>query len=389
MHTVILPNLIILVFVEHVNLAMSNFSNWRKLIVKHNLGLYKFVCIKVNTVSSGINRNKSVIEMCVTCMQTVFRKMGLTDTKQIVNAENSISPEANIDERAYELTHSKVGSGSSKTLDNEVINEIALIPERLVKLRRTCSKYTALEGKAANVGEIYDIDDDFEIERYAKKLDNLGTYPIYQDCKIPRAYGINRNYENGVSNIVFQTWESSSSKLPVTTMKRDIQYRTGKTQKDQRYRQTKSQNSNSNHVEKTRRNLDDLRGKTEEYDGMGPRYVSKSITMPFNNFCVFSTSIENDSSTECVSSDSRDHTCANDPKHFEGTYQKRVNLHRKLHIPEASDASADFRCNNQLNGKKQYRLLRYPLRVKVHPYSDICEVSLPRNILHDLQVSSV
>ena len=337
--------------------------------------------------------------------------------------------------KAFEPTHRITYAVS---MDTEIRNEIKPTAERAIKLKRTCSKYTALEGKVANVGEVYDIDedlasdtDDSEVELIQPEQDvktNPNEIPIRT---IKTGYHTHLKHQHSVTkrnkhkidrqrhadfrreHVAAECYSRDSFKempsvteIPGLCFERDLTESNSDIKRcDQRRERAKPMKKSKLVAWEPLKSNDLYNSSTttnnnSPYFGIGGinklhtedndyvnNYISTSIVMPFNNICIFSTDTEN------IISDSK-----NDP--YNDKTRSTCEPHRVFQVIPDNKASSkpsgtvirtgDSKDISQKDKtKKTYRLLRYPLRVKVNPYSDVCEVSLPKRMLDDLQVSAV
>ena len=88
---------------------------------------------------------------------------------------------------------------NSESRTSAMTNDVRIVPNRATKLKRTCSKYTAFEGKIANVGEVYDMDDQCEMESARSEMHTgkMAT-PCYQKRLQQRNY--TRNGRHSLEN---------------------------------------------------------------------------------------------------------------------------------------------------------------------------------------------
>ena len=399
--------------------------------------------------------------------------MGVPESKMPYHRENSINPANGSDNPDCEMsacTNNKSNQKSDadmtamKTLDSKsskkadqdmvVMNTIVRRRDRAVKLKRTCSKYTALDGKAADAGEIYEIDEQSEHDLTAN-ADIDTFFAFHATCVSDRPDVCNEELEQDTTNATSQINDIGIAEERVTSCcaeyageeQREVRKnrsRSGRKgshlRRNQRnfgddYFPRKSREEFSNaigasesntdiylpasesinkHKCNSRRRCDESNDKlskkfawpcsgsfsissnadfenestdetndsykpVEDYYADG-NYISKSVAMPYNNLCLFSTnmeSLERDLQT--------DNYLSKTTKLGDETARKAEHVYRQKVVNVFSESNID----DEMNSKNTYSVVRYPLRIKVNPFSDVCEVSLPKRMLDDLQVSRV
>ena len=97
---------------------------------------------------------------------------------------------------------------NSESRTSAMTNDVRKVPNRATKLKRTCSKYTAFEGKIANVGEVYDMDDQCEMESARSEMH---TGKMATPCYQKRLQ--QRNYTRNGSHSLENTGDSIKKRL--------------------------------------------------------------------------------------------------------------------------------------------------------------------------------
>ena len=401
--------------------------------------------------------------MCVACFEALLRIMGLSESKKTYRRENSINPANGTDNPGFGIcAHSNnksvekldvdmtvvtnLDDKSSRKVDHvkSAMNTVCRKRDRAVKLKRTCSKYTALDGKAANEGEIYDIDDqsDHGGDNAKSDADKDMPFDFHAKCVLDRPDTCKEELEKDHSSA--PSHGKDTERLEEGVGKPSLKYvsvgeeqRTSseckrKCRHENDFRDTSVSRNNMDILNGTRSPRDNegmnrfvtrrrchAKGRCEETNGKlsktfawpsserlfmssaanfqenemsdcyqlvvddycaNGHYVSTSISLPYNNLSNFPTDMKRvDRKTE-HDTDFHATTCPNNY-----TQKEFTNVHRR------GDEYAPLKSNveYEVKGENKYRLVRYPLRIKVNPYEDVCEVSLPQKMIDELYISKV
>ena len=127
--------------------------------------------------------------------------VSVSNIRNCVAKPSKVGIGVGVDNRAFEHKTSSETIVEDKTDSptTAMTNDVRKVPNRATKLKRTCSKYTAFEGKIANVGEVYDMDDQCEMESARSEM-HTGkmAFPCYQKRLQQRNY--TRNGRNSLEN---------------------------------------------------------------------------------------------------------------------------------------------------------------------------------------------
>ena len=397
--------------------------------------------------------------------------MGLSESKKPYRRENSINPANGTDKYGCEISAYRpdnksaeksdvdmtvVNSPESKSRrevdqDKTTMNTVSRRRVRAVKLKRTCSKYTALDGKAANDGEIYDIDDQSEQDDNIKSDADIDTlFAFHAKSVIDRPDTCNEELEKDPTNT------SGHEKVMDGPEERldncNHEYSSGQDREQRRKKSQSGRNrghhhryrrgfredpvpmknkdisnadegseatqdvseSTKEHVCHSRGWYDETSGKlskkfawpssellsissivsfenestvetNDSYQLVGDycangNYVSTSISLPYNNLSIFSTDMKRSEQNQETDND------------FSKTTHPDYYTHREAandYLPAAENVSLESNVEYEMKSENTYRVVRYPLRIKVNPHLDVCEVSLPQRMVDELRVSRV
>ena len=402
--------------------------------------------------------------MCVACFEALLRIMGLSESKKTYRRENSINPANGRDNPGFGISgYSNNKSNEKSDADTTVVTNLddkssrkvdhvksAMNTEcrkrdRAIKLKRTCSKYTALDGKAANEGEIYDIDE--QDDNAQNDADKDTPFAFRAKCVLDRPDVCNEELEND-STKASGRGKDMERKEECRMFNCRHEYVDGEEREQshcgeskghhQRHEkgvgdnlcskkfrdninEIKSPRENAKNGETTRRHKCHSRGKCDDTGGKlsktfawpsselltissianfksntttelsdsyqlvddnyaNGHYVSTSISLPYNNLRIYSTDMKR------LELDQKPYTDFHNT-----TYPAYCNKKKGENDcrPTNENVSLESNVEYEVKSQDKYRLVRYPLRIKVNPYEDVCEVSIPQKMMDELRVSRV